>query len=152
MSTTETFRLKDAAREVQAGTGVGFGIRGGVQIYNRQTKQKEWTNYEAFVFSNNPAQQQFYRDALVPGSIVTVTGTGLLVKQFEGKNGTVTTLEIQDAKFQAVFSGDAPQQPQQRQAPQQAQQQYRQPNNYQGSMQQQAAQAANNQIDSDIPF
>jgi len=42
MSTTITGKLNKAANEFQAGESVGFGVRVGVQYYDRETKQKEW--------------------------------------------------------------------------------------------------------------
>ena len=73
MSNTKTFKLKDDAREFQAGSSIGFGMSFGVQYYDRSTKQKEWTNYKVAIFSSNSGQIDFYRSALKSGSIVTVS-------------------------------------------------------------------------------
>lgn len=51
MAHSITVRLNKAAREFQAGENIGFNIRAGVQYYDRQSKQKEWTNYSAAVFA-----------------------------------------------------------------------------------------------------
>ena len=52
MSITVTGKLNKTANQFVAGEGRGFGVRLGVQFYNRETQQKEWTNYEAAVFAN----------------------------------------------------------------------------------------------------
>ena len=58
MSHTITGKLNKAASVFQAlGTLNGFRYSfGWVQYYDRETKQKEWTNYEAVVFAKAPAQ------------------------------------------------------------------------------------------------
>lgn len=98
-----TAKLNKDASEFAAGDSTGFGIRLGEQNYNRKTKQKEWTNYQAAIFAKDSRQIDFYREALVSGSVVTVGGTGLIVDTYNGNNGQVITLEIQDAKLLNVF-------------------------------------------------
>ena len=138
MSTTITIKLQKDAHQFQAGESAGFGIRGGVQFYNRDTKAKEWTNYEAAVFVRNTGQVQFYQDNLREGSIVQITGQTERIKQFDGNNGPIFSIELIDASIgyinspqyaqQASQQQQQPQQQQQRQAPQQQQQpQQRQP-------------------------
>ena len=51
MATTVTFKLNKDATQFQAGESVGFGIRGGVKYYDRQTKQDAYTNFEAVIFA-----------------------------------------------------------------------------------------------------
>jgi single-strand DNA-binding protein len=128
MATTVTFKLNKEATQFQAGDSQGFGIRGGVQYYDRETKQKEWTNYEAAIFAKAGPQADFYAQSLVAGSIVEVTGQQIKVRKFDGQNGQVITLELIDAKLGMVHTGNAPQQqaqqahrPQQQQPQQQAQ-------------------------------
>jgi single-strand DNA-binding protein len=128
MATTITGKLNKAANEFQAGAYTGFGIRLGKQYYDRETKQKEWTNYEAAVFSNNTQQIEFYRSNLVEGAVVELTAEAEKVKQFQGNNGLVLSIELIDCKLGYVHSGQQsqqgyaqqPQQAQQQQAPQQA--------------------------------
>ena len=128
MSVTITGKLNKAAHQFQAGESMGFGIRLGVQYYDRETSQKEWTNYECAVFAKNPNQIAFYQQALVEGAIVEVIGKQQKVKQYQGQNGLQLSIEILDASLGYVGGGmtqQAPQsvqQPQQR-APQQAPQQ-----------------------------
>ena len=122
MSVTITGKLNKAAHQFQAGDSTGFGIRIGVQYYDRETKQKEWTNYEAAVFAKNPGQIQFYQNALIPGAIVEISGSEQKVRTFEGNQGTVLSIEIQGARLGFVGqSAQTPQHPQQ-QAPRMQQQ------------------------------
>ena len=125
MSVTITGKLNKAAHQFQAGESIGFGIRLGVQYYDRETSQKEWTNYECAVFAKNPNQIAFYQQALVEGAIVEVVGKQQKVKQYQGQNGLQLSIEILDASLGYVggsMTQQAPQQPQQQRAPQQLRQ------------------------------
>lgn len=118
MGTTVVGKLNKHAQIFAAGESTGFGIRIGVKFYNRETKQEEWTNYQAVVFAKAAAQVQFYQQALVEGSIVEISGDKQRIRQFQGQNGLQLSIEILDARLGAVFSaqptaGQAP-------APQQA--------------------------------
>ena len=127
-----TGKLNKAANQFQAGESVGFGIRLGVRYYDRETKQNEYTNYEAVIFAKAPAQVQFYQQALVEGSVIEVMYTTQKIKSFDGQNGQALSIELHDAKVGFVHTGNQPQQaPQQqynnapqRQPQQQPQQQY----------------------------
>jgi hypothetical protein len=121
MATTITGKLNKAANEFQAGAYTGFGIRLGKQYYDRETKQKEWTNYEAAVFSNNTQQIEFFRSNLVEGAVIEITAESEKIKQFQGNNGLVLSIELLDCKLGYVHSGHK--QGQQQYAPQQAPQQ-----------------------------
>ena len=126
MSTTITGKLNQAAREFQAGSYTGFGFRLGKQYYDRETKAKEWTNYEAAVFTNNTQQIEFYRQNLVEGAVVEVMAEAEKIKQFQGNNGLVLSIELIDCKLGMIHTGQqAPQQraPQQQQYAQQVPQQ-----------------------------
>lgn len=172
MAHTITGKLNKAATTFQAGDSIGFGLRLGVQYYDRETKQKEWTNYEAVIFAKPGAQADFYASSLVEGSIVEVSGPTLKIKRFEGQNGLSLSIEIVEAKVgyigtagtgqhkqqaqqgysqQPAQNAYVPQQqgyaptPQQRPAPQPQQQQYQQaPQNFTTDL--------NDGWDSDIPF
>jgi len=99
MATTITGKLNKEASVFQAGQdSTGFGLRIGVQYYDRETKQKEWTNYECAIFAKNGHQADFYKSALVAGSIVEVSGQQQKIKSFEGQNGTMLSIELIDAK------------------------------------------------------
>lgn len=99
MSTTITGKLNKDASEFQAGESTGFGVRLGVQYYDRETQQKEWTNYEGAIFAKAPAQINFYRDILREGAIVEVSCDQLKIKSFDGQNGTMLSLEMLNAKL-----------------------------------------------------
>jgi len=129
MATTVVLKLNKAASEFQAGESVGFGIRGGVQYYDHKTKQKEWTNYSAVVFVRNQGQIDFYRSALVEGAIVEAGGKTQKIEMFDGQNGPVYSIELQDAWLGAIHAPQnaQPQQAAYQQAPQQGFQQPAQP-------------------------
>lgn len=134
MAHTIVGKLNKAANEIPTQSGTGFGIRLGVQYYDRETKKKEWTNYEAVIFASQPQQVQFYKDVLVEGSVIEVSGEALKIKQFHGQGGLSLSLELINAKLGYVHAaGQAPQQqPAYQQQPQQSyaapqQQQYAQP-------------------------
>ena len=125
MSTSVTIKLNKAASQFQAGESTGFGIRGGVQYYDRETQQKEWTNYEAVVFAKAPAQIQFYQQALVEGAIVEISGPQQKIRQLQGNSGLSLSIEILNAQLGFVGQS-APQNTQQYQ-PQTPSHGYQQP-------------------------
>lgn len=138
MAISVTGKLNKAANQFQAGDSTGFGVRLGVRYYDRETKQNEYTNYEAVIFAKAPSQVQFYQQALVEGSVIEISGTTQKIKSFDGQNGQVLSIEIHDAKLGFVHTGQQPpqQQAQQQQyAPQQQAQQYSEPPaNYEDSI------------------
>ena len=121
MATTITGKLNKPAREFQAGAYTGFGVNIGKQYYDSETKQKEWTNYEAAFFSNNSNQIDFMRGSLVEGAIVEVTASNEKIKSFDGNNGPVLSIQLLECKLGYVNS---PQQGAPAQAPQQVAQSY----------------------------
>ena len=175
MAHTIVGKLNKSANEIPTQNGTGFGIRLGVQYYDRETKKKEWTNYEAVIFASQPQQIEFYKDVLVEGSVIEVSGENLKIKQFQGQNGLSLSLELINAKLGYVHAGQAPQQqpayqqqpqqqayaaPQQQQyAPQQQvnpqgqvyNQGFAQPQHQQAAMQQAPAYQAND-FDDTVPF
>ena len=165
MATTVTFKLNKDATQFQAGESVGFGIRGGVKYYDRQTKQDAYTNFDAVIFAKQQRQIEFYQSALVAGSIVEVTGQKLAIKQFQGNNGLSLSIELLDASIGFIGTAGAQQaqgnQPQQQGYQQQPQQQRPQQNSYaqaSGGMQrpqqqmQQQPQGGYQEFDDNIPF
>ncbi|EBX9284909.1 hypothetical protein DT187_07500 [Salmonella enterica subsp. enterica serovar Brunei] len=106
MAHSITVRLNKAAREFKAGENIGFNIRAGVQYYDRQSKQKEWTNYSAAVFANPGAQADYYRNVLVEGGIVEITGENIKVDVYQGQNGQSITLELLNARIGFANSGN----------------------------------------------
>ena len=128
MAISITGKLNNNASVFQAGESTGFGVRVGVKYYDRETKQDQWTNYEAAIFAKAPNQIQFYQSALVEGSVVEISGDTLKVKTFDGQNGQQITLEINNAKLGFVYTGkQVQQQPQQGFNHQQGQQMQQQP-------------------------
>jgi len=103
-----TGKLNRSANKFEIENGKGFGVRLGVQFYSRETKQKEWTNYEAVVFAKAGDQSDFYESVLVEGSVVEVSGSGGQIKTWESKNGPVHSIAILDAKIGYVLTNDAP--------------------------------------------
>ena len=161
MATTVTFKLNKDATQFQAGESVGFGIRGGVKYYDRQTKQDAYTNYECVIFAKQQRQVEFYQSALVAGSIVEVTGQKLAIKQFQGNNGLSLSIELLDASIGFIGTAGAQQsQGQQQQGYQQQPQQRPQQNGYaqaSGGMQRpqqqmQQPQDGYQDFDEQIPF
>ena len=112
MSTTITIKLNQAASQFAAGESTGFGIRGGVRYYDRETKTHEYTNYEAVIFAKAAGQIQFYQQSLVEGAVIEVVGKQEKIKTFDGQNGQKLSIELLDASLGMIH---APQQ----QAPQQ---------------------------------
>ena len=114
MSVSITGKLNKAASEFTAGESIGFGLRLGQQYYDRETKQKEWTNYSCVVFAKVGPQADFYRSSLVEGSVVAVRGGEQKIDSFDGNNGTVLSIEILNATIENIYamgqSAPAPQQ------------------------------------------
>jgi len=115
MSHTITFKLQKPAHQFQAGDSTGFGIRGGVKYYDRETKKDEWTNYEAVIFAKSQAQIDYYNQVLVPDAIVSVSGSTIKVKTFLVRTGDKAgeqsiTLALNGAllEYVAAPSGRAP--------------------------------------------
>lgn len=157
MATTVTFKLNKDATQFQAGESIGFGIRGGVKYYDRQTKQDAYTNYECVIFAKQQRQVEFYQSALVAGSIVEVTGQKLAIKQFQGNNGLSLSIELLDASIGFIGTAGA----QQAQGQQMQQQGYQQPQQRQqqtayaqvsGGMQRPQQQPQAPAFDDDIPW
>lgn len=179
MSVTVMGKLTKAPNQFQAGDSTGFGLRIGEQYYDRESKQKEWTNYEAVIFAKAPGQVKYLQDVLIEGAVIQLTGQQQKVKVFEGNNGPVYSIELIDAKLGgSVYQSAAPnqqnsgwgqpqapqqgynQQPQQsqprqqqtQQEYQQQQQQQQQYNPQQGQQQQQGYNQSPAGFDDDIPF
>ncbi len=104
MSVSITGKLNKQPNEFQAGESTGFGIRLGQQYYDRETKQKEWSNYECVIFAKAGPQLDFYRQSLVEGAIICVSGKEQKIKSFEGQNGVSLSIEILNASLDNVFS------------------------------------------------
>jgi single-stranded DNA-binding protein len=86
MSITITGKLNKAANQFQAGESTGFGLRLGVQYYDRKTNAKEWTNYSCVIFAKNANQIQFLQGALTEGAIVEVTAKQAKIEEYNGNH------------------------------------------------------------------
>lgn len=96
-------KLNKSANQFQAGEYQGFGVRLGVQYYDRKTKQKEWTNYSAVLFASQPAKIKFYQDVLVEGAIISVSGDTLKIDEYEGKY----SLELMNATLGYTYTPES---------------------------------------------
>lgn len=105
MSHSITIRLQNPAQEFDAGSSVGFRVKGGVKFLDPKTKAEDYTNYEAalFVSKHNAAQVDFYRKMLVSDSIVEVSAKDQAIRSYEGQNGTKYYIELINAS--AGFMG-----------------------------------------------
>lgn len=105
MAHSITIRLQNPAQEFDAGTSVGFRVKGGVKFLDPKTKSEDYTNYEAslFVSKKNAAQVNFYRKMLVEDSIVEVSAKDQAIRSYEGQNGTKYYIELINAS--AGFMG-----------------------------------------------
>lgn len=135
-----TCKLNNDARQHQGNKGVTFFVSLGEKNYNFKTQAAEYTNYEAAIFAKD-AQIDFYSKCLVKGSIIEVSGTGILV-ELDPTGQYPPKLVIQEAKLGFVNDQLAEQKPQQAQAPQQGYQQSPQPPQYAQQAPQQMGQQA----------
>ena len=117
MSHSITIKLNKPANEFVAGESIGFNIRGGVQYYDRKTKQKEWTNYSAVIFAKAERQIDYYRQVLIENAVVELGCKQLKIDVYDGQNGQVLSLEMIDAWVGSV-NQSAPRQEQATQQPQ----------------------------------
>ena len=102
MSITITGKLNKPANKFDAGDYTGFGVRLGVQYYDRKTKQKEWTNYSAVLFASQPAKIKYYEDVLIEGAVVEVSGQKARIDTYEDKH----TIELLEASLGFAFTGE----------------------------------------------
>ena len=114
MSFSKAFKITKEPRTFLAGESTGFQLSLGTQYYDRQTKQKQWSNYKAVIFAKGN-QLSFYTDALVVGTIIELSADDLKIDSY---NPEYLSIELIDAKVCNIFTqqNNAPQQPQ---APQQ---------------------------------
>lgn len=93
------------------------------KVYNRETNQHEWTNYDTALFAKQGQQLQFYQQALVAGSVVSVTGKTAKVEVYQKNDGTQgAKIVLNDCSLDFVHTdGQAQSQqvPQQQMQPQQ---------------------------------
>jgi len=107
MSGSITIKLNQDASVFQAGDSTGFGLRGGVRYYDRETGQNEYTNYEWVFFAKAQGQIDFYKSAFVKGSIIEASYQQQKIKTFESNNGPKLSIELLDAKPGYIGTADA---------------------------------------------
>lgn len=124
----------------QDGQSTMFIIELSEVIKDRQTGEKQYTNYSAAIFAKSPAQISHYQSTLVEGNFVVVNGEKLKVDVSDSNGKQYIKLQLENAKLEgsgyiasnqqanAGFQQQAPQQNgsfnnQQQSAPQQTQQQ-----------------------------
>lgn len=141
MSVTVTFKLNKPAQQFQAGDSTGFGIRGGVKYYDRETKKDEWTNYECAIFAKSQAQIDYYQSMFVEGAHVSVGAKTQKIKTFANKQtGAIShSILLNDAWLEYAVSPVA-------RDPQAAQKAY------EAGIQQAPQQPAKDSFDEDIPW
>jgi single-strand DNA-binding protein len=141
MSHTITFKLNKPAQQFSGGDSTGFGIKGGVKYYDRDTKADAWTNYECAVFAKAQGQIDYYTNNLIEGAVVTVTAKTLKLRSFETKQGVGLVAVLNDAYIEYIASPAIVRDPQAAQS---------RMNNAQAPHQ--SAPAGFDDFDQDIPF
>ncbi len=86
MSHSICIKLNRPANEFAAGESVGFGIGGGVQYYDRDLKDKAYTNYKAVIFARAQGQIDYYRKCLIEGAIVEVGAKQQKISTYNDKH------------------------------------------------------------------
>lgn len=107
MSTTITGKLNKPANKFAAGEYTGFGVRLGVQYYDRKTKQREWTNYSAVIFASQPAKIKYYEDVLLAGAVIELTAENERIDSYESTNGVSLSIELLNASLGFVYTDNA---------------------------------------------
>ena len=116
----------------QDGQSTMFIIELSEVIKDRQTGNKDYTNYSAAIFAKAGPQADYYQSTLVEGNFVVVTGEKLKVDVSDHNGKQYIKLQIEGARLE----GSGYIQPQQQQGG------YQQAPQQQGGFQQQAPQQA----------
>lgn len=110
MTHSVTCKLNKDANQHPTDKGTIFFVSLGEKVYNRKTGNNEYTNYEAALFAS-PNQVNHYTTTLVAGTVIEVSGTGLLMEE-QTDPKYKPRLQIMDAKLGYTFSPDGGQQKQ----------------------------------------
>ncbi len=121
----------------QDGQTTMFIIELSEMIRDRQTGEKNYTNYSAAIFAKSPAQIDYYNTSLVEGNYVVVNCEKLKVDVSESNGKQYIKLQMENARLEGAKYIEANQDGFQ-QAP--AQRQYQQPPQNQGGFNQQPPQ------------
>lgn len=108
MGHTVTAKLNKDARRFDNSAGSTFFVSLGEKNYNFSTKENEWTNYDAALFAKD-GQIDFYEQNLVNGAVISVTGSGIILKLPDNPDYK-PTLQLQDAKLTGLWNDNQGQQ------------------------------------------
>jgi len=109
MTHSITCKINKDARQHPNPSGVTFFVSLGEKNYSHKLKKSVWTNYEAALFAKEK-QIQYYTDVLKAGSIITVSGTGVIV-EVDNTGKYEPQLSIQNAKLEFAMAMDVPMPP-----------------------------------------
>lgn len=122
MAHTVTSKLNQNAKMHPLNSGDAmFFVSLSEKVYNRDTKQNEWTNYDAALYAKQ-GQIQYYQSALIEGSVVSVTGKTAKVDIYQKRDGNHgAKIVLNDCSLDFVHSESNVSAPQQAPMQQQAQ-------------------------------
>lgn len=106
----------------QDGQSTMFIIELSEVIKDRQTGEKQYTNYSAAIFAKSPAQIGHYQSTLVEGNFVVVNGEKLKVDVSDSNGKQYIKLQLENAKLEGsgyIASNQQANTGSQQQAPQQ---------------------------------
>lgn len=84
----------------QDGQSTMFIIELSEVIKDRQTGEKQYTNYSAAIFAKSPAQISHYQTTLVEGNFVVVNGEKLKVDVSDSNGKQYIKLQLENAKLE----------------------------------------------------
>ena len=84
----------------QDGQSTMFIIELSEVIKDRQTGEKQYTNYSAAIFAKSPAQISHYQSTLVEGNFVVVNGEKLKVDVSDSNGKQYIKLQLENAKLE----------------------------------------------------
>ncbi len=94
----------------QDGQSTMFIIELSEVIKDRQTGEKQYTNYSAAIFAKSPAQISHYQTTLVEGNFVVVNGEKLKVDVSDSNGKQYIKLQLENAKLEGSGYIDSNQQ------------------------------------------
>jgi len=118
MTTTITGKINKEPKFHASGDGAVIAFSLGKKEFDRKTKTEVWVNYSIGVFSKGK-QLEFYTNKIKEGSIVSVSGSGIIPEPYQD----TIFLKVQNPKIDYVNSDLCvsamadPQQSYQQQAP-----------------------------------
>ena len=114
MSITVTGKLNDTAKIFMQDNGDAvFGVRIGKKEYDRKKEGSDktvWANYSGGIYAR-ANQVDYHKKMLVEGSVVSLSGSGIIPREWTGEQSSGVDLNLVDAKLEYAFSPDAPANP-----------------------------------------